>query len=81
MPRIYHIWDSKKRCRKVKKSVDNSGIEVLYYQSPRGTWLKKSYDFKNFFKKMKKVLDKIKTQCYINQADADEAVARMYLEN
>ena len=31
--------------------------------------------------KTKKVLDKIEHLCYINQADADEADARMYLEN
>ena len=65
----------------MKKSVDNSTIQVLYYQSPRGTWLKKSYDLKKLFEKMKKVLDKIKALCYINRADADEADARMYLEN
>ena len=65
----------------MKKSVDKRRFRCYISRAP----VREANEFKTKNKKVlgktKKVLDKIEHLCYINQADADEADARMYLEN
>jgi predicted DNA-binding protein (UPF0251 family) len=73
------IW--KKVLKKVKKAVDKRVLRCYISRAPVRAPASPSSSREKSFEKTKIFLDIAFRLCYYNQADADEAGARMYLEN